>query len=248
MHHLTWTSENDFNIRGVNFLCGLHDYSLETNFDRVVILKNRTVMEDYISVFSSKKEPTNVLEFGIFQGGSPILFSLMFDVKKFVGIDICYPVEKLEALLQTLPVGETIKRYYNVSQADRAAVTAIVKKEFQDAPIDLIIDDASHEYELSKATFETVFPLLAPGGTYVLEDWGWAHWPGSTSFIGKPSLSILLFELIMLCASRQDIIKEVRVFSSFAFIIKGENPPPLTGMSIKDLYNIRGVRIIPESD
>jgi cephalosporin hydroxylase len=245
MNDLTWTSEREFKIAGINFCCALHDYALRTNDERIVILKNRTVLEDYISVLGATP-PGNVLEFGIFQGGSPVLFSLMFGLSKFVGIDICKRADNVESFLEKHPIGKRIKTYYEVSQADREAVIEIAKNEFREKPIDLIIDDASHEYELSKATFETVFPLLAPGGTYVLEDWGWAHWPGSTSFQAKTSLSILLFQVIMLCASRQDIIREVRVLPSFAFIKKGNNPPSLDGMTLEKLYNIRGMQILPQ--
>jgi hypothetical protein len=244
MKDLSWTSENEFNIGGISFLCGLHDYSLETNDQRVVILKNRAVLANYIAVFASKP-PNNALEFGIFQGGSLILFPLMFDLVKFVGIDICKRVDALEDIFKKHPVGKTVKTYYEVSQTDRVAITDIINTEFQDVPIDLIIDDASHQYELSKTTFEIVFPLLAPGGTYVLEDWGWAHWPGFTSFEDSTSLSLLLFELIMLCASRPDIISEIRVFPTFAFITKGISAPILKDMSIKTLYNIRGMEILP---
>jgi hypothetical protein len=43
--------------------------------------------------------------------------------------------------------------------------------EFGQDPLDLVIDDASHLYGPSLATFETLFPALREGGLYVLEDW-----------------------------------------------------------------------------
>jgi hypothetical protein len=50
---------------------------------------------------------------------------------------------------------------------------------------DLIADDASHDGELTAATFDLLWPLVAPGGFYVVEDWmvglpGGA-WPGYDS-------------------------------------------------------------------
>lgn len=36
---------------------------------------------------------------------------------------------------------------------------------------DLIVDDASHDGELTMATFRLLWPLVAPGGFYVVEDW-----------------------------------------------------------------------------
>ena len=36
---------------------------------------------------------------------------------------------------------------------------------------DLIVDDASHQGELTAATFALLWPLVVPGGWYVIEDW-----------------------------------------------------------------------------
>lgn len=45
---------------------------------------------------------------------------------------------------------------------------------------DLIVDDASHDGQLTVATLRLLWPLLAPGGAYVIEDWmvGLPDWPG----------------------------------------------------------------------
>ena len=50
----------------------------------------------------------------------------------------------------------------------------IVTREF-DRAIDLVIDDASHVYEPTLASFETLFPHLRPGGLYIIEDWQWSY-------------------------------------------------------------------------
>jgi hypothetical protein len=41
---------------------------------------------------------------------------------------------------------------------------------------DLVIDDAAHVYGQTKRSFECLFPTLAPGGLYIIEDWAWEHW------------------------------------------------------------------------
>ena len=40
------------------------------------------------------------------------------------------------------------------------------------------VDDASHFYFESRATLNLALPYMRPDGLYVIEDWGWAHWPG----------------------------------------------------------------------
>jgi hypothetical protein len=71
---LEWLNEREFVIDGVAFQCTLGDYSGKTNRERFVLLKDRAVLEQYATVFADEA-PKNILEFGIFQGGSPALFS-----------------------------------------------------------------------------------------------------------------------------------------------------------------------------
>ena len=66
--------------------------------------------------------------------------------------------------------------------------------------LDLVIDDASHLYELTRARFVTLFPLLQPGGMYIVEDWAWSHRQnaqvGSHPLRDQPALINLIYQLI----------------------------------------------------
>lgn len=64
------------------------------------------------------------------------------------------------------------------------------------------------------------------------------------SFRGHTALSKLVMELIMLCASRNDIISEVRVFPSFAVVKKSRSAPELHGMRLDRLIHKRGVELV----
>jgi hypothetical protein len=111
-------SDKEFSVDGVRFLCALDDYSLKTNDDRLVILKDRESLESYAAVFSGT-HPRTMLEFGIFQGGSPALFSLWFEIDKFVGIDLSAPIEEFDAFCNRHAVGRKIRTYYGISQTDK---------------------------------------------------------------------------------------------------------------------------------
>lgn len=45
-----------------------------------------------------------------------------------------------------------------------------------DAGLDLVVDDASHMLSETLSSFEQFFPLLRPGGLYIIEDWSWGQW------------------------------------------------------------------------
>jgi hypothetical protein len=87
----------------------------------------------------SDVQPRNMLEFGIFQGGSASLFSLLFNVDKFVGIDLCDPVERFDPFCNRHTIGERIHSYYGVSQTDKSRIDQIVRDELGIAPFNVVI-------------------------------------------------------------------------------------------------------------
>ena len=47
----------------------------------------------------------------------------------------------------------------------------IMDREFGDAPLDLVVDDASHLYDETKVALEVLLPRVRPGGLFIIEDW-----------------------------------------------------------------------------
>ena len=52
MNPIEWLSDEEFRVGGVKFLSGLRDYSLKTNDERIVILKDLPSLELYKTVFA----------------------------------------------------------------------------------------------------------------------------------------------------------------------------------------------------
>ena len=84
-------------------------------------------------------------------------------------------VEALDDYVEKHGLHDVLRPHHGVDQADRKRLASIVDEEFSGAPLDLVIDDASHVYPESRASFETLFPRLRPGGLFLLEDWRWQH-------------------------------------------------------------------------
>src|SRR5436190_1778750 len=91
----------------------------------------------------------------------------------------------------------------------------------------VVIDDGSHMYAPTKAAFETIFPLMPPGGLYIIEDWAWEHDAGfqDPSFIlgSDEGLSRLVRELLEATGSSKTLIRSVTVYEGFAVIERGED-------------------------
>ena len=132
-----------------------------------------------------------MIELGIAYGGSVAFLALAARPAKFVAIDIDdQPVESLARLIESRRLGESVRPMYGIDQADRGRLREIVRDEFGDSELDIVIDDASHQYEQTAVSFETLFPYLRPGGEYIIENWSCDHWIGRllTESLGDPSL------------------------------------------------------------
>lgn len=126
----------------------------------------------YDLMFSkSANENINLLELGVFKGGSLLMWHDYFPNGNIVGVDIKLP--------RDFPITNRIKLYEG-SQTDLEFLTN-VSRESAPNGFDIIIDDASHMGVLSKISFWHLFDnFLKPGGLYVIEDWGtgyWDNWP-----------------------------------------------------------------------
>jgi predicted O-methyltransferase YrrM len=167
------------------------------------------VYEDLASAFS----PRSILELGIFQRGSYVLLNKLFKPRRMSAVDISR--DPVEALCHYVADKEGRFVHFSTSQSDHDVLEHIVRNELANE-LDLIVDDASHTYEQTKASFEILFPLLQPGGIYLIEDWSWAHMSMCQSpdapFSKRDALSNLLFEQIMLMGSTSLISEGGSIF------------------------------------
>jgi hypothetical protein len=155
-----------------------------------------------------------------------------------VGIDIKQPEEDILKTIQALNLDNIIKLYFNISQNDEKKIRDIIQTEFPDG-IDLIIDDASHLFDLTLKSFEISFPYLKPNGYYTIEDWGWAHWRNFKNYKGLPALSQIAFLLIMMNASFPELIAQVKfVHPALMIVQKGSMKVIPEFFKIKNFINI----------
>jgi len=190
--------------------------------------KTRALVDQYVSFFRSPAEPIrcdNLLELGLFDGGSVPFWFEALGPKKHVGIDIRERSDTRYFEKYTSQEGRRgrIETHWGTSQDDAARLGAIVDTAFGGDLLDLVIDDASHLYEQSRASFEILFSRVRPGGYYILEDWAWSHWRGlEQSFAGHKPLTQLVFEVIeALGSTSHRLIVDMHICSGFVAIRRG---------------------------
>ena len=243
-----WRDANSFRTPQFQFNCSVSDYSGQTNTKEVSLLKDRNFLDIYRKL-TSDGSIQNIFELGFFQGGMPLFLADMIKPKKIVAVDWNPPTENLNSLIANSRLSTEINLIGNVDQANTAQILKIVESHFGKEPLDLIIDDCSHYYELSKGCFEKLFGYLKPGGKYVIEDWGWTHWPGEpwqsdkSHFHNKSSLSNLVFEIVMAFASRKDLIAHIEIPSWACVVItRGSDLPHGEPLDLSKVINVAGGR------
>jgi cephalosporin hydroxylase len=119
----------------------------------------------YLAPFRST--PVRILEIGVNRGGSLQLWREYFGPKALIyGVDVNPECADLADPPTQVRIG---------SQADPAFLRSVIAE--MGTP-DIIIDDGSHVARHQQVSFETLFPLLAAGGIYVIEDMHTAYWRG----------------------------------------------------------------------
>lgn len=164
-----WIDGNRFRLAGESFGTGFDD----STTDRIVVCKPRPLVEATIALMRDLA-PRRIFELGIFNGGSVALNALVVDPDLLVAVDISEErIAALDHLLARRGLDSRVRLYYGVDQADRDRIAAIATTEAAGARYDLVVDDASHRLDETRSSFETLFPMLRPGGLYVIEDWNW---------------------------------------------------------------------------
>jgi hypothetical protein len=109
--------------------------------------------------------PVRVLEIGIYQGGSLDMWRwYLGEQATFVGIDIDPRAREATDPRHVVEIGD---------QTDAEFLRRVAEEH---GPFDIIIDDGGHEMRQQIVTAETLFPQLADGGLFLVEDCHTSYW------------------------------------------------------------------------
>jgi len=163
-------ADGGIEVGGVAFETISKDMSDKSN----QIRKTPWMVERYRQL-AAQMPDANIVEVGMDSGGSTRFLNLLFKPKAFLGVDISPEVPDMAEFIAEHGADDSIRLHWEVDQADLGTIGRVCDELFGDAPLDLVIDDASHLLGPTEATFSLLFPRLRPGGVYVIEDWSWQH-------------------------------------------------------------------------
>jgi hypothetical protein len=175
-----------------------------------------------------RDEAKSILEIGIQQGRSLLLWKEFFPGAQIYGVDVDASCKEFEKKGIGVFIGDSTQ-----PSAAQDAVTHFGVEGF-----DVIIDDGAHDYQSQIRTFLTWFPYLREGGIYVVEDV--AQFPGYDRLGAVEAFSELIYgvnffpketahwrSLTTFDECTSDLVRKVCGVSFYRYIIfidKGRNP------------------------
>ncbi len=216
----------------------------------LLILKPRPLVDRYAALVEELK-PERIFELGMHGGGSTLFFAELARPSRIVAIDL-RPLAKSRARVAREAsehgLGEVVRTFGEVDQSDRGRLAEIVGDEF-DGALDLIVDDCSHMYEPTRASFNELFPRLRPGGVYVIEDWRWAHTELGAEhpeglYPDRVPLTRLLFELVLAAPALPGLISEISIDLEMITVRRGDASVHPAGFDIASCSNARGQALL----
>ena len=181
-----------------------------------------------------RSDPVTLLEIGVgdedyaLGGGSLQLWAEYFPTARIVGIDL-YDKSALDDDRITTRV------------CDQSSIPDLQRLSADLGPFDIVIDDGSHHGRDVNLSLFGLFPLLQPGGLYVIEDLQTSYWPhygGSSLAPWAHDTAVRWVKLAVDIVNRPEVlspgvfallpaldIAEVHVFHNIAVLKKSDGVP-----------------------
>jgi predicted O-methyltransferase YrrM len=235
-----------------------------------LVEKPRWLLEQYVDLLAMLR-PRNIFEIGIRHGGSTVFLSTLAMPEKYVAIDLAdHSLQSFGEWLRNGPLKDQVVAHFGVDQSDGTTLRSIAAEEFDGAPLDLVIDDASHILAPTRATFEALFPRLRPGGVYVIEDWETQHRAEAViqNEINSDPTALARFEdrvrqrtetlaelkepltrllvQIVLAAAYTDIVDDIRIRHGSVMIRRGHENFDQENFAISDFYGELGRELLQQ--
>jgi hypothetical protein len=150
----------------------IHGLAMKQFCERGIYATDKYWVHGYIRQYDRhfahlRDKPVKLLEIGVFRGASLLLWKEAFPKGQIFGLD------KNTAIWQKFLKGQQRIHVFVGKQEDESFLKAQV---IPAGPYDIIVDDGGHTPEEQLASFNQLWPHLAPGGIYVIEDMHGNYW------------------------------------------------------------------------
>ncbi len=163
MSAIEWRCEDEFEIDGVVYACRPFHDQFGSTPERFCLRKPPHIVRRLEALIRAG-ELRNIVELGVFEGGSTGFIAQATGPRKLICVDIGDGNEALDLMLEAKGLTGNVRPYWGVDQADARRLRSIVADELGSEPIDFVIDDASHLVWADPQELRGPVSSLATGG------------------------------------------------------------------------------------
>ena len=241
MTEATWQDDGTLDVDGVVFVPSPPGTGrFRSSSSRFCLVKPEALVRGWLELITELR-PRVIVELGVMEGGSTALMALVAEPERLVAVELASPRSQgLADLIRERRLEDRVHVHYGIDQGDDARLRDVVDRSLGGRAIDLVVDDASHAVEPTRASFNLLFPKLRPGGWFVVEDWSWAHVGFGAHRPGDAPLTTVVFELVMALPSVAGLIRELRVTRDWAIVVRGDAEVDPATFDLSSTYSQRG--------
>lgn len=167
-------------------MTSLDEICLKHGADKGTLDRHGNLGHGYASVYEPhfaplRGKPIRILEVGVWRGASIRAWLDYFPLCTVVGVDIEFRSQNLNDL--------RAEQRVTLIEADS-------RKAKLDGPFHIIIDDGDHTPQVQWDTYRKLRPLLAPEGTYWIEELARSTWVEFKNESSAPGFKDTLFSLL----------------------------------------------------
>ncbi len=176
---IKWLSRNSFTLGGYKFNIPSSLADLMFNAENVAnsepdsfyLGKEVEILQNYFGLFK-QMSPKRILDLGVAMGGSAVFLQLAAKPQRLLALELSTTrADLLDRFIKNEQLTESLRVEHGVDQGDATRVRQLCDEHLgKGRTIDLVVDDASHLLGPTRTSFETVFPFITPGGSYIVED------------------------------------------------------------------------------
>lgn len=219
---IVWRDDGAFRLDDVLFVPA-HSHPLADG--AVIVAKDQARLDFYAAAIAGAQDIVALSEDG---GAFSTLLALGFRPRRLIGLDSrAEPAAGVISAAVQAGLDPSALRW-TADPSDHASLRSVTS----DRDLDLIAYDSHKFYEPALSAFEALFPRLRENGVFVLDGWGWAHWPGDfwqssqNPWWSRIALSNLVLQLTLACASKPEWVAGVSATSVGVVIRRGPDPIP----------------------
>jgi len=247
-----------------------HDFELSTHegtrgTDGPITLKKTAWMIERYRLLAEEFRGGRIVELGLWDGGSTAFLASAFAPSVLLGFELeTVPLTALDRFLEGSPHAPNVHVTLGADQTDVELLRRTID-EHVDGLLDFVVDDASHLLGPTEISFDCLFPLVRPGGMFVIEDWSHEHQMAymirqaldagditvedmgdiSPDSIPSDPLSRLVIDCLIATSHDDGVIADVWVRQGWAEIRRGDAPLDPSTFSLRDHIGEIGRKVSP---